>query len=211
MTTAATLERHRFADELTSAGPDAPTLCAGWTTRDLAAHIVLRDSRPDALPGVLVPALSSYTDRVQSGIAETDWERLIDQVRSGPPPWSPTRLDPIDRAVNTTEFFVHLEDIRRARPGWEPRSLDPDLVDDLDRNLRRSAKLMGRRARAGLVLAPDDGRSPITAREGDPTVVARGPVGELVLLLLGRQEHARVGYSGPESAVAAIRSADFGI
>lgn len=35
------------------AGPDAPTLGAGWKTRDLAAHLVVRESRPDAAAGVI--------------------------------------------------------------------------------------------------------------------------------------------------------------
>ena len=52
MTTPATLERRRFADALLEVGPDAPTLCDGWSTRDLAAHVVLRDRRPDAAGGL---------------------------------------------------------------------------------------------------------------------------------------------------------------
>ena len=51
MATPATMERRRFADELLAVGPDAPTLCTGWAARDLAAHVVLRDRRPDAMPG----------------------------------------------------------------------------------------------------------------------------------------------------------------
>ena len=34
-------------------GPDGPTLCEGWQTRDLAAHLVLRERRPDAAAGVM--------------------------------------------------------------------------------------------------------------------------------------------------------------
>ena len=32
-------ERHGIADDLLAVGPDAGTLCAGWTARDLAAHV----------------------------------------------------------------------------------------------------------------------------------------------------------------------------
>ena len=32
-------ERSALVASLRDAGPDAPTLCAGWTTRDLAAHL----------------------------------------------------------------------------------------------------------------------------------------------------------------------------
>ena len=211
MSTPATLERRRFADELLAVGPDADTLCEGWTARDLAAHVVLRDRRPDAAAGVLVSALSGYTDKVQDKIADQDWEKLVDQVRAGPPFWSPTRLDKVDRLVNTTEFFVHLEDLRRAHPGWAARVLDDDLVDDLDGALRRSAKLFARKAPAGITLEPDGGRAHVVANDAEPMVTVRGPVGELVLWIFGRQAHALVTYDGPDDAVEALRTASFGL
>jgi uncharacterized protein (TIGR03085 family) len=211
MSTPATEERHRFADELLAVGPDVATLCAGWTARDLAAHVVLRDRRPDAAAGVLVSALSGYTEKVQAKIGRQEWERLVDQVRGGPPIWSPTRLDAIDRLVNTTEFFVHLEDVRRAQPEWSVRHLDDDLVDDLDAALRRSAKMFARKAPAGITLEPDGGRAHVVANDGEPMVTVRGPVGELVLWIFGRQAHADVAYDGPDDAVEALRTANFGL
>ncbi len=60
-------DRAALAAELEAAGPDAPTLCEGWTTRHLAAHVVLRESRPDATPGMTspdLPLLSAHTDRL---------------------------------------------------------------------------------------------------------------------------------------------------
>jgi hypothetical protein len=36
-------ERLELCDLLLELGPDAPTLCEGWTTADLAAHLVLRE------------------------------------------------------------------------------------------------------------------------------------------------------------------------
>src|SRR5690606_24047731 len=42
MTEHARAERHALADLLMAVGPDAPTLCAGWTTAHLAAHLVVR-------------------------------------------------------------------------------------------------------------------------------------------------------------------------
>jgi uncharacterized protein (TIGR03085 family) len=210
MTTPATLERHQLAEELAAAGPDAPTLCEGWTTRDLAAHVILRESRPDAMPGVLVSALSGYTERVQRSIAGRPFELLVKQVGSGPPWWSPTKLSAIDRLANTTEFFVHTEDVRRARPGWEPRELDPELTTDLLAALRRSTRLLARQAPEGVVLEPE-GAEPIVVADEQPSVTVRGPVGELVLLLFGRQDQARLEYDGPDASVEALRAADLGI
>jgi hypothetical protein len=42
-------------------------------------------------------------------------------------------------------------------------------------------------------------------------VTVRGPVGELVLWIFGRQAHALVEYDGPDDAVEALRTASFGI
>lgn len=210
MPTVATIERRRLADALGAAGPDAPTLCEGWTTRDLAAHIVLRDRRPDAAAGLVVPALSGHTRRVQDRIVRRDWDRLVDQVRNGPPAWSLTRWGPVDRLANTVEFFVHHEDVRRASTGWVPRDLDDDLTAELGKALRRMAKLVGRRTPVPVTLEPDAGE-PVVVKAGEPTVVVRGPVAELVLWANGRQERAAVGYDGPTEAVDAVRQASLGI
>ena len=63
-------ERAALVETLRSVGPDAPTLCGGWTTRDLTAHLVLREYRLDAAPGITVPALAGYTTKVQKQITD---------------------------------------------------------------------------------------------------------------------------------------------
>ena len=57
----------------TGSGPDEPTLCEGWNTRDLAAHLVLRESRPDAALGVVVRPLAGRTARLQDKLARGDF------------------------------------------------------------------------------------------------------------------------------------------
>ena len=47
-------ERSSLCDALIQAGPGAPTLCEGWLTRDLAAHVFVRERRPLAMPGILL-------------------------------------------------------------------------------------------------------------------------------------------------------------
>lgn len=211
MTTPATHERHRFADLLTEIGPDAPTLCGDWNTRDLAAHIVVRDRRPDAMPGILIPSFAGYTDKVQSKLIESDeYSSLVRKVREGAPYWSPMRIDAIDRLANTAEFFVHLEDVRRAQPDWVPRELDKELEDDLHAVLKRSAKMMTRKAPAGITFAPT-GRASLVANTGEPMVQVSGTVGELVLWIYGRQAHSNVSYEGDEAAAQQLRIASFGV
>ena len=38
-------ERTALCDLFLEVGPDAPTLCEGWTTKDLAGHLVIREGR----------------------------------------------------------------------------------------------------------------------------------------------------------------------
>ncbi|TVR22358.1 MAG: TIGR03085 family protein [Ilumatobacter sp.] len=211
MSTAAHDERVCFSDTLLDVGPEAATLCEGWNARDLAAHVVMRERRPDGAAGVLIRPLAGYTDKVQSQIAATEWTELVDTVRDGPPRWSPMRFDPLDRAANTIEFFVHHEDLRRVTEPWEPRELPGELVDDLHVALGRAVKLTARKAPAGLVLEPTDGRGTIVAKKGEPSVTVRGAVGELVMFVYGRQDHARVDLEGEPAAVEAMRNASFGV
>ena len=72
--TAAQRERHALVDTMRAVGPDAPTLCGAWTTRDLAAHLVVREGRPDTTPGIMIPFLAGYTERVRRQAAADDWE-----------------------------------------------------------------------------------------------------------------------------------------
>jgi uncharacterized protein (TIGR03085 family) len=165
-------ERAALCDLFAEVGPDAPTLSGAWTTRDLAAHLVVRESRPDAAAGIAVSALASHTARVQAGVARRPWDELIEAVRSGPPIWSPTRIAAVDRAVNTIEFFVHHEDVRRAGATWQPRDLDADLRDDLRTAIGRMAKMLSRPLQLGLVLEPTDttATTPIVAKPATPSV-----------------------------------------
>ncbi len=204
-------ERAELCDVFVELGPDEPTLCGEWTTRDLAAHLVVRERRPDAAIGIIFSKAAGYTDKVQSGVADDEWGNLVDTVRSGPPIWSPTRIGKLDELANTVEFFVHLEDVRRAQPDWEPRELDADLVATLYNVLATMAKRLVKNAPVGIVLEPTDDHEPIVAKDAEPSVTVRGPVGELVMFVYGRQAHSRVEVFGDDSSVASANSAEFGI
>src|SRR5262249_53087188 len=150
-------ERLALCALLDSAGPREPTLCEGWDTRDLAAHLVLREHRPDAGAGLLGGPLAGYTRRVQRKLAErTPYPRLVEAIRSGPPRLSVFWLPGMDERINLVEYFVHHEDVRRAQPGWEPRELGPGLADVLWQRLGMVRFLL-RKAPVGVELARDDG------------------------------------------------------
>jgi len=209
-------ERLALADTLVRVGPDAPTLCTGWSAADLAAHLVIREGRPVAAMGIIIKPLSSLTARVQNATKErVPFPDLVERVRKGPPIWSPTRLGAVDEAANTVEYFVHHEDLRRA-VGDGPRELDPLLSDDLWNRLRRQARLMFRSVPVGVTLVRaengDGPRQTALAKAATPLMVTvSGPAGELVLFASGRQEAARVELTGDDAAVARLRSAKLGI
>jgi uncharacterized protein (TIGR03085 family) len=198
----ATVMRRLFADTAASAGPDAPTLCDPWTVRDLLAHEVLRQSRPDAVPGIGLPGpFRRHTASVQGRIAGEDFSRLLDQVRQGPPVWWPTRLPALDTLVNLAEFAVHREDIVRARPGWVGSEYEEELSAALWTAYRRSAGLAYRSAPVGVVaVAPGHGRTALRRpRQSSGTVVLRGAPLELLLHAFGRTGVAEVATEGSDA------------
>ncbi|MGV0740047.1 TIGR03085 family metal-binding protein [Mycobacterium syngnathidarum] len=206
--TVARQERAALVESMRAAGPDAPTLCEGWTARDLAAHLVVRERRLDAAPGILVPQLAGYTERVQQKITEsTEWDALIDQIAAGPPLYSPFKL--LDPLVNVNEMFIHNEDVRRAQPGWEPRDLDDATVSALSRGIATMAKMAMGKSPVRVALTTPAGKTLATVGTG-PEVTVTGEPGELLLFAAGR-EPARVTFSGDDDAIAKLRDAKRGL
>ncbi|MEJ3747763.1 TIGR03085 family metal-binding protein [Actinomycetes bacterium KLBMP 9797] len=188
-------ERQALADLFLTVGPEAPTLCEGWTARDLAAHLVVRERRPDAAAGILLGPLHRHSERVRLALATKPYPELVGLVRR-PPWWSPVSNPLTDAAANTMEFFIHHEDVRRGRPGWRPRALPRGLEEALWRQARRVARLALRRVRAAvLIQAPGYGETTVGA--GGERVRLVGAPGELVLFLSGRQRAARVQVDAP--------------
>ncbi|MFF8603011.1 TIGR03085 family metal-binding protein [Streptomyces sp. NPDC015232] len=204
MSTHAKRERLLLADLLEAAGPDAPTLCEGWRTRDLAAHVVVRERRPDAAAGTLVPLLRDRLERVQAEFAEKPYEELIGLIRTGPPRMSPFTIKQVDEGANVVEFYVHAEDVRRAQQDWSPRELDPVFADALWSRLEKSARLLGRKVPVGLVLRRPNGQT-VVAHRGTPVVTVSGEPGELTMYLFGRQDAAKVAMEGDQAAVERLR------
>lgn len=206
--TVAQRERAALVSTFRTLTPDSPTLCDGWDARDLAAHLVVRERRLDAAPGILIPALAGYTDRVQKQVsAATDWDALVDQVAEGPPLYSPFKL--LDPIANVAEMFVHNEDARRAQPGWEPRPLDDQTVAALRRPVAMMSRMTLRRAPATVVLQTPQGERLATAGRG-PTLTVIGDPGELLLFITGRDE-AQVEFDGPPELVAEVKAARGGL
>ncbi|MGO8963996.1 TIGR03085 family metal-binding protein [Mycobacterium sp.] len=206
--TAAQRERSALVDTLRAVGPDAPTLCDGWKTRDLAAHLVVRERRLDATPGIMVPFLSGYTAKVQDKVVQsTSWDDLVDRVASGPPIYSPFKL--LDPLANVGEMFIHHEDVRRAVAGWEPRVLDESVVSVLRRQLGLMSRVTLAKVPTQVVLRTPSGRQIARVGRGDAVTVTGEPP-ELLLFATGR-DAARVDFDGDPQSVAAVRSAPRGL
>jgi uncharacterized protein (TIGR03085 family) len=204
---------------LDKTGPDAPTLCEGWSTADLAAHLVLREHRPDAAVGILGGPMARYTAKAQRKLLDkTPFPKLVNAIRSGPPRFSLFGIPGVDAKANFTEYLVHHEDVRRARPNWEPRELDDGLTDAIWGALSQ-ARLMLRKVPVGIEFARDDTRERadgkravrMTVRGRTPVVTVIGAPAELLMWTFGRTGAAQVTLEGAEADVAALRQARWGI
>jgi uncharacterized protein (TIGR03085 family) len=202
-------ERLLLVDLLESVGPDAPTLCKGWTTRDLAAHLVVRERRPDAAGGIMIKPLAARLAKVQAEYAARPYAELLELIRTGPPKLSVFGIPGADAASNIVEYFVHGEDVRRAQTDWAPRVLDAEFAEVLWSRLARTAWLAGRRSPSGLVLRRPDGQTAV-ARKGSPVVTVTGEPGELLMFAMGRQATADVQLEGDQEAIAKVRTAELG-
>lgn len=205
-------ERRALSDLLDELGPDQPTLCGSWTTRDLLAHLLVRERRPDAAGGIVVPALARYTERVRLAAADRPFGDMVHDFRHGPPVWAVPWSVPLlgDRA-NLFEFYVHHEDVRRARPGWTPRPEDRRLDDALWSSLKVMGRVLFRHSPVGVTLRSTD-RADVVARRAPNGVLVVGLPSEITLVAFGRAtELARVVIQGDAEHIAAFEASARGV
>src|SRR3954469_10677233 len=209
MTSWAAHERTALVDALAAVGPDAPTLCEGWTAHHLAAHVFVRERRPDAALGVLpLGPLSAYTERVMASVMRThDYDDLLERLRTVP---AVLRVLHVDELINTVEFFVHTEDVRR--PNGRP---DRQLPDALERTiwgrLSRQARLSFRGAKTRIRLVPTLGDPVEVGPAGTSVVELRGKPSELMLFAFNRKDAAHVDVVGEPGAVEHIHRLRLGL
>ncbi|MEH6818539.1 MAG: TIGR03085 family metal-binding protein [Dietzia psychralcaliphila] len=207
--TLAQRERSALVETMRTAGPDAPTLCAGWTTRDLAAHLVVREARPDAAVGVVLPALASRMEELRLREADRPWDELLEKIAAGAPWYSPLRY--ADRLANAAEYLVHHEDVRRADGEWTKREFD---IEDLDRIwslgttvsktfLRRVAARVDLRTPPGIRLTKPGAVS--TGAALAPMVSVTADPVELILWAFGR-DAVDVDISGAQQGIDAVKA-----
>lgn len=209
--TFAQTERAALCDLLLQVGPAAPTLCEGWDTHDLAAHLWLRETDPLGSLGFFLPRFEARTrrrmDEVESRWAFPD---LVERIRVGPARFSVFGLPGVDARANFAEYFVHHEDVRRAGGApADPRTLDGDVEDRIWSQLRLMARGFFRRSGVGVVLERAGARRGHAVRvaPGAPVVTVRGRPGELLLYAFGRRAVADVRLIGEPEALTALHGA----
>lgn len=206
-------ERQALCDLFDRVGPDAPTLCEGWTTRDLAAHIILREGRPDAAAGILGGPLAAHAEKVRLDIASGEWTELVNKIRSGPPKLSVFRIPGAEGVANLLEFAIHHEDVRRAVPDWTVRVLDAGENDAIWSRITKASKMLVRKVPVGVTLHRDrpEGPQEYIARTPRPmSVTLSGSPLEIAMRLYGRSA-VKLVVSGDERDVEAFESAPLGI
>ncbi|GAA4285176.1 maleylpyruvate isomerase family mycothiol-dependent enzyme [Brevibacterium daeguense] len=179
-------ERHQLAGVLADLSPaewDTPSRCAGWTVRDVAAHVIA--SPQLSAPAMLrtFPSLARYgyngmilRDGQRRGRASTE-SILADFAR-----WSGVRRAPfgLTPAEPLVDILVHTQDILRPL-GRVHRPPVAAAMAAADR-ARRLGFLLGSRRTVGMVrmVATDAD----WARGAGPLVQA--PMEELLMLCAGR-------------------------
>jgi uncharacterized protein (TIGR03085 family) len=204
------VERQRLADVFRSTDPDAPTLCEGWTTRHLLAHLVQREQGPPwAAIGDMVghrePGQEKYMGRlVEAARSGEGYEALVTKFQKGAPRWSP--MSWADESLNFIEYLIHIEDVRRG--GDTPlsaRMLPPAEMRSIWKRLRLIAKMTYLRAPVGVTLSVPDGDTEVVKKRADGVSLTGDPV-ELLLYVSGRREAAHLELAGPPEAVAVFET-----
>jgi uncharacterized protein (TIGR03085 family) len=202
-------EKTALVQTLRRADPEAGTLCAGWNTRRLLAHLVQREQDPRGGLGDAVlraePGQEKYLGRLAEAAATPEgYAALVDRFVAGPPRWSP--MSWASEQLNLLEYVIHHEDIRRGgstSPG--PRVLPEHERQRIWQQLPLMARLRYRAAPVGVVLAGLDSAR-VTVKKGAPTVTLKGEPVELALYTSGRRTAAHVQVSGAPEAVERFRA-----
>ncbi|OBF23328.1 maleylpyruvate isomerase family mycothiol-dependent enzyme [Mycobacterium sp. ACS4331] len=177
-------QREEFADLLDSLTPEQwamPSLCAGWTVRDVAAHTIAYLAQSRVRLALNMVRASGDVDRLNacalSDFASSPPEELARMMRAGAEPSGAAAL--YRCRVALIECLIHQQDIRR--PLGLPRVVSEEAVRVCLDYARISPVIGGARRTRGLRLAATD--SDWSAGRG-PEVCATGEV--LLLAMTGR-------------------------
>jgi uncharacterized protein (TIGR03083 family) len=173
----------RLLEELTEDEWRRPSLCAGWSVRDVAAHLALQNTTWAALPRAAWDmarhhGLNGAIHAAACRHAELPVDVIIGEIRDRIGVWRP--LPTVTFRETALDYAVHGQDI--AVPLGRALEMPRDLaVVAVDRVWSRSRMFHARKRFTGYRLVADD--VPWTAGQGQEIC---GPIGALLLLLTGR-------------------------
>lgn len=191
-------ERAELAGLLAELRPDEwllPSLCAGWTVRDVVAHVLSYEGLgPREVVGRMVRGrlvLGRINDVALRAQGPASPAELLERLRAFPRPTGLTAAR--GGAVGLVDALIHQQDIRR--PLGRPRTVDPARLRFALDFTRTAPPLRGFWKARGVRLVATDvdwtvGRGP----------EARGP-GEAVLMAMAGRRGAAADLTGPGAAV----------
>lgn len=179
-------QRRRLADLLDDLSADewrTPSLCRGWTVRQVAAHVALQNTTWSALPRTLVDLVRSggmdgAIHAVACRHAERDTAAIVAEIRDRIGVWKP--LPSVTYGESAVDYLVHGQDIaiplgRRLDMPAEVAAVAADRLWTSPRMFHARRRFAGYR-----LVATDTGWSAGSGAE------VTGPAGALLLLLTGR-------------------------
>jgi len=170
-----------------------PSLCEGWTIRQVAAHLALQNTTWSAMPRAVLDlvrhgGMNGAIHAMACRHAELPAEAIIGEIRDRVGVWRP--LPTVTVRETAIDYLVHGQDI--AVPLGRTLPMPGGLaVIAADRVWSRPRMFHARKKLAGYRLVADDARW--AAGRGDEIC---GPIGALLLLLTGRPAALRQ-LSGP--------------
>jgi len=170
-----------------------PSLCEGWTIRQVAAHLALQNTTWSAMPRAVLDlvrhgGMNGAIHAMACRHAELPAEAIIGEIRDRVGVWRP--LPTVTVRETAIDYLVHGQDI--AVPLGRTLPMPGGLaVIAADRVWSSPRMFHARKKLAGYRLVADDARW--AAGRGDEIC---GPIGALLLLLTGRPAALRQ-LSGP--------------
>ncbi|HEX4904928.1 MAG TPA: maleylpyruvate isomerase family mycothiol-dependent enzyme [Acidimicrobiales bacterium] len=210
-------ERAELVATLRAMGPDAPTLCAGWTAADIAAHLAISEQAkgvplfvfngirllvPARLTRRVIDGAQATGDRLNARMLARGWDAVLARLAAGPPRLY--RYGSLAQ-LRTVEEWIHHEDVRRAS-GLPSRAMTSPFEAALWRAGTTIARFPEfRLGREGLELDAGSGRRLLVGDGAPARVRVTGPPGELLLYLAGRGSAAQVSVSGDDDDIRSIQ------
>ncbi len=171
-----------FLDTLTPEQWSAPSLCEGWSVRDVVAHVVSYEELGPA--GILARRVKGWGHGGPNEVGRAEYARrspteLVAFLRTHLTPHGITAL--FGGGVGLTDGLIHHQDIRRALN--RPRTVPADRARPALDFALRSPKLPSRKNTRGLQLRATD----LDWQQGSGPEVA-GPAEALLMVIAGRPD-----------------------